>query len=231
MSTVLIVDEDAAIRTLLTAILHRSGYDCVQARDGHEALALLDGGSSFHAVILDLLMPGVTGYQVLERMPPCMQRRTIVLTAAGEKQRLAVDLTRVHALIRKPFELDQLIHAIETVGQPHILLVEDDAPTQYLVQRAITHGGYRVTLAADGQEALQALARARYDALVVDLRLPAVSGYDVIRHANGRPDAPPIVVLSVLDEPEQPLDGIAAYLHKPEGFTTVVDMVRSLTHA
>jgi CheY-like chemotaxis protein len=229
MATVLIVDEDAAIRTLLSAILLRSGYDSVHARDGQEALALLEVGS-FHAVILDLLMPGVTGYQVLDRMPPAMQRRTIVLTAASEKQRLAVDVSRIHALIRKPFELDHLLRTIETVGQPHILVVEDDEPTQYLVKRAITHCGCRVTVAADGQEALQALANARYDAMVVDLRLPAVSGYDVIQHARQRPDAPPIVVLTVLEEPERPLDGIAAYLHKPEGLTAVVDTVRALTH-
>jgi CheY-like chemotaxis protein len=172
----------------------------------------------------------VTGYQVLERMPAAMRRRTIVLTAVSEKQRQAVNANHLHGLLRKPFELDELIDAVQTVGQPHILVVEDDEPTQYLVERAITHGGYRVTVAADGQKALQALENAHFDAIVVDLNLPHVSGYEVIEQALQRPGAPPIVVLTVLEEPEYPLDGIAAYLHKPEGFSTVVDAVRSLTH-
>ncbi|MEA2489428.1 MAG: hypothetical protein QOH21_1220 [Acidobacteriota bacterium] len=230
MSTVLIVDEDPAIRTLLTAILRRSGYDAVQASDGYEALDLL-ARQSFHAIILDLLMPGITGLEVLERMPASMQQRTILLTAASEKTRKSVDLRRVHAMLRKPFDLDQFLDAISSVGQPHVLIVEDDLPSQYLVARAISSNGFRVTTAADGTEALQALALGRYDALVVDLKLPTVSGYDVIQHANTRPDAPPIVVLSVLEQPERPLDGIAAYLRKPEGFDVVTDMVRSLTHA
>jgi CheY-like chemotaxis protein len=229
MSTVLIVDEDPAIRTLLAAILHRSGYQSVQAADGLEALALIER-HSFHAIILDLLMPGITGTEVLDRMPEALQRRTILLTAANEKQRSAVDLSRVHALIRKPFDLEDLLEQLAAVGQPRVLLVEDDESSLYLVERAIRHSGFRVTTAADGAEALQALERARYDALVVDLMLPTVSGYDVIQHAAARPDAPQIVVLSMLEEPERPLPGIAAYLHKPEGFETVVETVRTLTH-
>ena len=230
MSTVLIVDEDPAIRTLLAAILHRSGYQSVQAADGVEALALIER-HSFHAIILDLLMPGITGTEVLDRMPPAMQRRTILLTGANEKQRRAVDLARVHTLIRKPFDLQDLLDELAAVGQPHVLLVEDDASSLYLVERAISHGGFRVTTAADGAEALEALDRGHYDALVVDLKLPAVSGYDVIAHAASQPDAPQIVVLSMLDEPEHPLPAVAAYLHKQEGFGTVLETVRTLTHA
>jgi CheY-like chemotaxis protein len=229
MSTVLIVDEDPGIRTLLTAILRRSGYDSVQATDGFEALDLL-ARQSFHAIILDLLMPGITGLEVLDQMPAALQRRTILLTAASERTRKSVDLRRVHAMLRKPFDLDDLLDAISSVGQPHVLLVEDDLPSQYLVARAITSGGFRVTTAGDGTEALQALARGRYDALVVDLQLPTVSGYDVIQNANTRPDPPPIVVLSVLEQPARSLDGIAAYLRKPEGFAQVTDLVRTLTH-
>lgn len=230
MARALIVDNDAPVRLLLTTILSREGFTCVEATDGAEALHVL-GTQSFDLIVLDLMMPVVSGQEVLQQLAGTHGRRNvIVLSAASEKQRApVVDSPCVYAFIRKPFDLTHLMETVRGATRKRVLFIEDDETTQYLVGRDLTNAGYSVTIAPDGQAALRSLRDDSYDALVVDLRLPIISGYDVIDHVVGKADpAPPVIVLSVLSEPERPLPQVAAYLHKPHGMAKVVSTLQAV---
>lgn len=230
MPFALIVDNDAPVRLLLRTILTREGFHCVEAIDGSEALAALET-RAFDLIVLDLMMPVVSGQEVLEHLSKVQRRKNvIVLTATTDKQRLSIiDAGCVYATIRKPFDLGHLLSTVRSLVRKRVLLVEDDEVTQYLVGRDITNAGYSVTIAGDGQAALQSLRSDTYDALVVDLRLPVISGYDVIDHVlSTGENAPPMIVLSVLSRPERPLPKIAGYLHKPSGMSEVVNMLHSV---
>ena len=118
---VLVVDDDKAIRTLVTTVLVRSGYSVETARNGDEAIETIVG-SEFEAIILDLMMPKVDGFEVLERLERMagserLKRCVIVLTAVSEKDLRKLDGSRVFRVIRKPFDLAELVGAVsECVG-------------------------------------------------------------------------------------------------------------------
>src|ERR1041385_3775438 len=86
--TVLIVEDDDGIRSLLVAVARHDGFDCRIAEDGAGAIeALGDGGAEPDVILLDLLMPRVDGFTVLDhldRSRPHLLSSVIILTAAGE---------------------------------------------------------------------------------------------------------------------------------------------------
>jgi DNA-binding response OmpR family regulator len=105
------VAEDAdGIRSLIRSVIEREKIEVTEARDGQEALDLLRAGR-YDLVVLDLMMPGVSGYRVLEALKsqwpdtPC-----IVVTAAGEVGLSVLDPSI--PVLRKPFELSRLIELV-----------------------------------------------------------------------------------------------------------------------
>lgn len=228
MADVLVVDDDPAIRILLTAILEHEGFAVVQSADGFEALERI-AARRFDAVILDLMMPHLSGIDFLERLagltPPC--RNVIVLTAAHPRQFAAMNRRCVRAVMRKPFDIHELVAQVRSVCGREILLVEDNPADLYLIERQLLSEGYAVTTAPDGREALRMLREKEFRALVVDLNLPVVSGYDVLDAARSKDSFPPTVVLTGLDVLARPIVADAV-LHKPAGFDELLPTLRSL---
>jgi two-component system chemotaxis response regulator CheY len=109
---VLVVDDDESIRTLLRKVLERERFGVDLARDGVEAIDRLDA-SRYDAVLLDLMMPRVDGFGVIDhlrRSSPDFLRRVIVMTAFASAARDR--LQGSCAIISKPFELPELIATI-----------------------------------------------------------------------------------------------------------------------
>jgi CheY-like chemotaxis protein len=115
---ILVVDDDDAIRMLVTRLFQRRGYEVRSARDGVEAIELLDR-ATYDLMILDLMMPRVDGIGVIEHLAASSgpQPRIIVMTAAVPNILARVPPERIWKLITKPFDLDVLLqHADEALG-------------------------------------------------------------------------------------------------------------------
>lgn len=112
----LIVDDDEPIRVMLAAIVRQSGFAVETARDGQEAIERLKKGT-FQVILLDLMMPRVNGYDVLQHIRthhPDLLARTIVATAVPERE-LQRDLTiPVFKVHMKPFDVPQLMADIRS---------------------------------------------------------------------------------------------------------------------
>ena len=113
---VLVVDDDAAIRQLFTTLLRRNGYEVEAVRDGGEGLLLLrDHDDDYCAVILDLMMPITSGFElldILESEKPDTMQRIIVTSGASRNDLRKLDSSRVFALIRKPFDIHELLNKV-----------------------------------------------------------------------------------------------------------------------
>jgi two-component system phosphate regulon response regulator PhoB len=111
--TILIVDDDPAIRTLLIEVLTLEGYPTETATNGQEALQRLSDGRP-RVVLLDLSMPimdGRAALATLEQDPVERQRHHIILVSALERLEAAKDL-QVEGRLVKPFTVDQLLNTI-----------------------------------------------------------------------------------------------------------------------
>lgn len=114
MTSILIVDDDPAVRSFVGALLSRHGYFIEAARDGEEALEHLRQ-RPWDAMILDLLMPRMNGFEVLahiKALDPDTLRGVIVLTGAGEQTLRYFDSSAIHALLRKPVSKSDLLDAV-----------------------------------------------------------------------------------------------------------------------
>lgn len=111
---ILIVDDDDAIRTLLLTVLRRRGFQTDQARNGVEALEKLMA-QRYAVVLLDLMMPQMSGYDVLERLAtlPHTTRPLVLVLTAGLEPR-PFDTSLVIGTLHKPFDVELLLDMISS---------------------------------------------------------------------------------------------------------------------
>jgi DNA-binding response OmpR family regulator len=107
---ILIVDDDDAIRALLHTVLRRRGLTSDTARNGIEALEKL-AENVYALVLLDLMMPQMSGYEVLEQMATFSTRPLVLVLTAGLEPR-PIDTSLVVGTIHKPFDVELLVDTI-----------------------------------------------------------------------------------------------------------------------
>ena len=114
---VLDVDDDQDIRELLVSVLKDDGYEAESAKNGHDALEVLERWKA-DVVVLDLMMPVMDGWTFAERMHEKWgDIPIVVISAATDLQRHGTRLGAA-GIIPKPFEIDSLLPLIESVARP-----------------------------------------------------------------------------------------------------------------
>lgn len=113
--SVLVAEDDSALRTMFTALFKTLGYEIDCVNDGARALERLSQ-KSYSVMLLDLVMPGTNGYEVLEQLAHIDRStlaRTIVVTGVSQKEIAKIDASGIFAIVRKPFDIDGLIENIQ----------------------------------------------------------------------------------------------------------------------
>lgn len=119
--SILVIEDDEALRVLFRALLKRAGMAVECVTNGEEGLSRL-AARSYDAIVLDLMMPVCSGFDVLRQFAatsPELLRKTIVTTGVNERLLGEIDRGSVYAVIRKPFDIDDLSETIlKCVEQP-----------------------------------------------------------------------------------------------------------------
>ncbi len=111
--SVLVIDDDPALRGLFSTLLTREGFAVDCAPNGRQAFEYLRRGS-YSVILLDLMMPDVNGLELLDRLErdsPSLLRRVIVLTGAAQSVVEGLDAKRVWGVVRKPFDVPDLMRS------------------------------------------------------------------------------------------------------------------------
>ena len=116
---VLVVEDDSQLHTLLYVLLSRAGYEVDFACDGHNGLEKVrDAG--YDAILLDLLLPNATGLQLLDairKWQPSMVEKVIIISGAQESVLARARRYPVHAVLRKPFDIHELVREVNTCSK------------------------------------------------------------------------------------------------------------------
>jgi CheY-like chemotaxis protein len=114
--TILICEDDDGIRELLVEAVQDEGFTVHIAQNGREALELLSNRQEQYVVLLDLMMPGISGYEILERTaadPEQLGKHIVVVVSATGFVRPVspgvIEKHLVRGFLKKPFELDELL--------------------------------------------------------------------------------------------------------------------------
>ncbi|HGX92121.1 MAG TPA: response regulator [Candidatus Tenderia sp.] len=197
---VLVVDDDEKTRALLHFYLQDQGYSVITAGGGREALILARSQQPF-AITLDILMPDQDGWSTLSALKEDAQTRHIpvVIISMLDEHSLGVTLGAVDYLT-KPVDKARLFTCLsELHGEIRDVLVVDDAAEDAELARALLEpAGYQVRVAASGAQGMAAVQARCPDLILLDLMMPDMTGFDVIRRLKADPatQALPIIIVS-----------------------------------
>ncbi len=233
---ILVVDDDAATRDLLTRFLTREGFTVRVAADGRSGLALA-GALKPKVVILDVTMPRMDGWTVLRALKddPHLAAIPVVMCTIIDEQNLGFSLGASDYLL-KPVNWDRLKEVLERVAKDapkgDVLVVDDDADTRGRLDTLLARNGWTVSEAENGRAALEAARVRRPSLVLLDLNMPEMDGFTFLRQFRADPDwaTIPVVVMTARDlsaaERAELKGGGARVVAK--GSTSLVDLVGQL---
>jgi CheY-like chemotaxis protein/signal transduction histidine kinase len=242
--TLLIVEDDPHYARILVDLARDKGLKVLVAMRGSDALAL---ARQFHpmAVSLDVFLPDMLGWSVLSQLKQNPETRHIpVQIVTLEEDRQHGLASGAFSFITKPTTTEGLkaaITKIKSYAEPRrkrLLVVEDNAAEQLSITQLLGHDDLEVVIADTGEAALAALAEQPCDCVVLDLRLPDMSGFEVLeriskdqrlneipvvvftgRELSAEEDAQlhtlaRSVVVKGVESPERLLDETSLFLHR-----------------
>jgi len=197
---VLAIDDDPDVIYLLRENLAEAGYRVVGALNGAEGLQKARELRPF-AITLDIMMPHKDGWEVLHELKadPLTKDIPIIVVSIVDNKDLGFRLGAFDYLM-KPFDRDAIVAALARISprEGRVLVVDDDPRVVDMVRQLLEDDPYQIIAAADGQEALDAVARQRPDVILLDLLMPNMDGFAVIEHLQQDPQYRliPIIVLT-----------------------------------
>lgn len=228
---ILLVDDEHDILNLYKIYLEDEGYFVTCAFSGSEVFPRLQEIKP-EVIILDLKLPDTDGIQLLRMLKEDPQTKFIpvmVVSILHDKEIQARQLG-VSEYLTKPVDKGQLLSSLsEILGRnggkkSRTILVADDEPNIVeLIKIALQRHGYEIKVAYDGEEALAKAKEFKPDLILLDLMMPKVDGYEVLRQLRGDPDLLlqriPVIIISAKKMEEDRKKGLEwgaqQYLTKP----------------
>jgi len=243
-TVLLVVEDDPHFARILVDEAHGQGFKVLAAARGADALVLAKKYRPT-AISLDVFLPDMLGWSVLNQLKQDPALRHIPV------QIVSLDEDRQNGLARGAFSflvkpattqaLQAALGRVKEYASPRnrkLLIIEDNPAEQMSITELLGHDDVEIATAATGHEALAALRGAAFDCAVLDLRLPDMSGFEVLEHIRDDEtlgDLPVIVftgrelsaeedarlhtlarsvVVKGVESPERLLDETALFLHR-----------------
>jgi len=245
--TLLVVEDDARYATVIRDLARSRGFNVLVANRGTEALRMVHDYKP-NAVSLDIFLPDMLGWTVLARLKQDAETRHIPVQIVTVEEERHHSLERgAFSYIAKPATSELINDALERIRlytlprTKRLLIIEDDANERLGIEELIRHDDIDIDSAGDGAGAIEKLRTGKYDCVVLDLRLPDMSGFDLIERIQAEPrlhDVPLVVftgrelsadedrqlrraaksvIIKGVESPERLLDETALFLHRVIG--------------
>ncbi len=195
-SLILIVDDDPDILEGITAVLETGPYRLVTAKDGLDCMEKIHNQPP-DLLILDMLMPRMDGFAVIRELRsdpefaglPIIILTTVIEDAAYRRYELETGLAMdVVAYIEKPSPPDEHLRCVSAiVDQPYIIVADDDPDILEGVKTVLESEPYTIATARDGKQCLEMVQKRKPDLLILDLLMPRMDGFAVIRELQSDP--------------------------------------------
>jgi HAMP domain-containing protein/CheY-like chemotaxis protein/signal transduction histidine kinase len=243
-TTLLIVEDDPHYARVLLDLAHDTGFKVLVAARGADALDLARDYRPT-AISLDVFLPDMLGWTVLSylKRDPLLRHIPVQIITLDENRHDALS-RGAFSFITKPATTEGIEEALSRIKEyavprkRRLLVVEDSAAEQLSIRELLGHDDIEIVPATTGEEALTILREQAIDCVVLDLRLPDISGFEVlnrIRDDETLPDLPVVVftgkeltpehagqlrdlarkvVIKGVESPERLLDETALFLHR-----------------
>lgn len=184
--SLLIIEDDRKFAAILRDFAREHGFKCIIAENGETGLHFADYYQP-SAIILDIGLPGIDGWAVMERLKedPNLRHIPVHFMSASDK---SLDAMRRGAIgfLTKPVSIEKVeeafakIENILTKSVRKLLIVEDDSIQRESIRQLIGGNDIETTTVATGKEAFNELCRGEYDCMILDLGLSDMSGFELL---------------------------------------------------
>ncbi len=203
---ILIIEDDPTFAKILYKQCNERGFKCVVSPTGEYGIVIADKLTPA-AIILDIKLPGIDGWRVLDLLKENPSTRHIpVHIMSGGDETIAASSKGAIGYLTKPIKKGVLNEAFGKIEKfinkktGNLLLVEDDENLRRSIKILIGDENVNITDAPGGEEALKLLTENRYDCMILDLGLSDMTGFDLIEKINkSKISRPPIIVYTGKD--------------------------------
>ncbi|WP_366919576.1 HAMP domain-containing protein [Hydrocarboniphaga sp.] len=240
----LIVEDDPHYAKVLRDMARDHGFKCLVAMRGAEAFVLAKKYQPT-AISLDIMLPDMLGWTVLARLKQDAATRHIPVQICTIEEERQHGLERgAFSFVNKPLTTETLEHSLDRIkafAAPQVrklLVVEDNDAERISIVELIQHDDVMISTASTGAQALNCMRSTRFDCVVLDLKLPDISGFELLAKIQAEPELAEIpivvftgkdlsseedaqlrsvaksIVLKGVQSPERLLDETALFLHR-----------------
>jgi CheY-like chemotaxis protein len=228
-SRVLIVDDNEAVRDMMSRFLQQAGYQVITAHNGIDGLRLAAEASP-DVILLDVMMPHMDGWSVLSalKLDPRSNGIPVIMMTIVDDKRQGYALGASDYLL-KPVNSETLLTTLKRYQSASgttstVLLVEDNAANREMTQRQLEKTPWQVIEAENGRQALEQLQDHQPDVILLDLMMPEMDGFEFLSIMRQNPEwcSIPVIVITAKDltaEDRQQLEGQIQRLYQKGGYT------------
>ena len=200
---VLTIDDEVEAQEIIKTYLKTEGYEVIQAYNAMEAMELTKKYHPF-AITLDIVMSGKDGWDILHELKKDAKTKDIPIICISmlDNREMGISLGAIEYMV-KPINKDQLMEELQRLekrfGIYDILIIDDEPQAvELLTQYLGEEGNYMVRKAYGAEEGLSRVKESRPDLIILDLMMPEVDGFEVIRNLKKSEETKeiPIIIVS-----------------------------------
>ena len=221
-AAILVIEDDPSIREMLALLFTSEGHRTATAADGKQALALARGTIRPDIVVAGYSLPnGMTGLQVVAGVREALGRKIPAVILTGDISTDTMrEITRGSCVQRnKPVRAEELTHLIQyllvesrqptvradtlpqaeskgDILRPTIFVVDDESPVREAMRGLLQEEGWTVEVYSSGEAFLEAYRARREGCLVVDVRMPRMSGLELLERLKTEGGGPPVIMIT-----------------------------------
>jgi CheY-like chemotaxis protein len=209
-----VIEDDPSAARLLSTYLADAGYPATVASDGETGLSIARRRPP-DAILLDLVLPGIDGWEVLRRLKldDALKDIPVVITTVVDEHDVGLALGAVDYLV-KPIDKHTLLarlgrHGLLSAGDDGtaVLVIDDDPATLKIVEASLAQRDVRAVTTTSGADGLRLAQRGRFRLIICDLLMPEIDGFTVIAALADNPATRQVPVLVItaheLTEPDK----------------------------
>ena len=200
--TILIIEDDGNFAKTLVKQSHEKGFKCLASPNGHNGLMLAEKYQP-SAVILDINLPDLTGWEVLDALKknPALRHIPVHMMSVEDKTFDAYKKGAV-GYLHKPVSQKDLHSAFDRLEDVitkkirDLLVVEDDNILRHEIVKLVGNGDVKTTALASGAEVIKTMKESHFDCMILDIGLPDMSGFELLDRLEKEEDIeiPPVII-------------------------------------
>ncbi len=232
---IFVVDDDRDFAESLSDIFEMEGHKCEMAHDGETAIRMLTE-KDFDLTFMDIKMSGKNGVESFLEIRKIKPDAKIIMMTGYSVEDLITQAVENGAwgVLHKPLDMDEILSMIRKVTPTGILIADDDPDFLNNLKDVLEDSGFKVYKAKDGDEAIRRVQEGNVDILILDLRMPILSGLETFMLMKEKGiSIPTIIVTAYADMENRTIERLKSYcvngiLNKPFDPQILINILNEL---